>query len=223
MNLAISHVLQSTVFAVFACLVNLTLLRKNSAQVRYGVWLAASVKFLIPFASLIALGARFGFMGLAAPETQATFYYAMDDVSRRVVPHFVPSAMPEGGNPLSVLLLILWGCGVAVVTANWFLRWCQVRALARAAMPLRMAEGVAVLSSPDRGFEPGVFGLLRPVILVPKGIAERLSAEQLDAILTHEICHVRRRDNIAAAVQMLVEALFWFHPLVWWLGRQLTL
>jgi hypothetical protein len=43
----------------------------------------------------------------------------------------------------------------------------------------------------------------------------------LKAIVTHELCHVRRRDNLATAFHMSVEALFWFHPLVWWLGARL--
>jgi uncharacterized protein (TIGR03435 family) len=44
----------------------------------------------------------------------------------------------------------------------------------------------------------------------------------LEAILAHELCHARRRDNLTAAVHMAVEAIFWFHPLVWWLGARLT-
>jgi len=43
----------------------------------------------------------------------------------------------------------------------------------------------------------------------------------LEAILGHELCHARRRDNLATAIHMAVEAVFWFHPLVWWLGARL--
>jgi hypothetical protein len=57
--------------------------------------------------------------------------------------------------------------------------------------------------------------------MLPEGIAARLSAREMDAILAHELCHFRRRDNLTAAIHMLVAALFWFHPLVWWLGRRL--
>jgi bla regulator protein blaR1 len=66
--------------------------------------------------------------------------------------------------------------------------------------------------------EPGVFGITRPVLIWPKGISEHLEDAHLEAILAHEVWHVRRRDNLAAAIHMIVEALFWFHPLVWWLG-----
>jgi uncharacterized protein (TIGR03435 family) len=70
--------------------------------------------------------------------------------------------------------------------------------------------------------EPGVFGIFRPVLLLPEGILERLTPAQLQAVLAHELCHARRRDNLAAAVHMLVEAVFWFHPLVWWIGSRLV-
>ena len=69
--------------------------------------------------------------------------------------------------------------------------------------------------------EPGVVGLLRPALLLPVGLEQRLTPSQLEAVLAHELCHIRRRDNLTAAVQMLVEAVFWFHPLIWWLGHRL--
>ena len=73
-----------------------------------------------------------------------------------------------------------------------------------------------------RPIEPGVFGILRPVLMWPAGIEDRLSDEQIEAILAHEVAHVRRRDNLAALIHMLVEAVFWFHPLVWWIGARLV-
>jgi bla regulator protein BlaR1 len=83
-----------------------------------------------------------------------------------------------------------------------------------------MANG-DVLSSPDF-LEPGIVGIRRPVLLLPKGIADRLQPSQSSAILAHECCHVRRRDNLAAGIHMLVEALYWFHPLVWWIETRLV-
>jgi hypothetical protein len=46
-------------------------------------------------------------------------------------------------------------------------------------------------------------------------------AASMEAMLAHELCHVRRRDNLVAAMHMMVEAVFWFHPLVWWIGVRL--
>jgi uncharacterized protein (TIGR03435 family) len=70
--------------------------------------------------------------------------------------------------------------------------------------------------------EPGVFGVFRPVLLLPEGIDQRLTPQQLQAIIAHELCHIRRRDNLTAALHMVVEAIFWFHPLVWWIGSRLV-
>jgi uncharacterized protein (TIGR03435 family) len=81
--------------------------------------------------------------------------------------------------------------------------------------------GIEVRASPAL-LEPGVFGIFRPVLLLPAGIMERLTADQLRSIMAHEMCHIRRRDNLATAMHMAVEALFWFHPLVWWLGARLV-
>jgi bla regulator protein blaR1 len=99
--------------------------------------------------------------------------------------------------------------------------WLRIRTALRASVPLDIAASVGVRESPGL-LEPGVVGWWRPVLLVPEGIAERLTPRQLEAVLAHELCHVRRRDNLTSAIHMIVEALFWFHPLVWWIGARLV-
>jgi hypothetical protein len=69
--------------------------------------------------------------------------------------------------------------------------------------------------------EPGVVGIWRPVLLLPAGIDQQLPAVQLESVIAHELCHIRRRDNLTAALHMAVESAFWFHPLVWWIGARL--
>jgi bla regulator protein BlaR1 len=61
---------------------------------------------------------------------------------------------------------------------------------------------------------PGIVGIVHPVLLLPDGMREHLTQAEFDAIVAHEICHLRRRDNLTAALHMLVEAVFWFYPLV---------
>jgi uncharacterized protein (TIGR03435 family) len=79
---------------------------------------------------------------------------------------------------------------------------------------------IAFLLSRD-SMEPGIFGIVRSALVWPAGISEHLTDAHLAAIIAHEIWHVRRRDNLAAVIHMIVEAIFWFHPLVWWLGARL--
>ena len=77
------------------------------------------------------------------------------------------------------------------------------------------------MKSLPASLEPGIFGLFRPVLLWPHAITARLDDAHLEAVLAHEVCHVQRRDNLTAGLHMLVEAIFWFHPLVWWLETRL--
>jgi len=66
---------------------------------------------------------------------------------------------------------------------------------------------------------PMVLGHLRPLILMPVGLLAGLPAGQIEAILLHELAHIRRWDYLVNAVQRLVEGLFFYHPAVWWISR----
>ena len=66
---------------------------------------------------------------------------------------------------------------------------------------------------------PTVIGWLRPVILVPAATVSGLTPGQLEALLAHELAHVRRLDYLVNAFQCLVETLMFYHPIVWWISR----
>jgi bla regulator protein BlaR1 len=137
---------------------------------------------------------------------------------------------------LPSLLLAVWICGFAAALLFWWLRWRRMTTVIRGAVPVQSGRELDVLHRLERSggieqvelivsetaLEPGIVGVFRPVMLLPAGISDRLTDEQLGAIITHELCHVRRRDNLAAAIHMFVEAIFWFHPLVWWIGARLV-
>jgi bla regulator protein blaR1 len=124
-------------------------------------------------------------------------------------------------DPLPMALLMLWAFGAFAVVLSWWRGWRQIRALLHTAEPLPIAADIPVLASPSL-HEPGVFGILHPVLLLPEGIVDRLTEAQLYAIIAHEMCHVRRRDNLMFALHMLVQTLFWFHPLVWYVKARLV-
>jgi bla regulator protein blaR1 len=217
----LNHLWQSTLFAAAAGLLTL-MLRTNSARVRYWIWLAASLKFLIPFSLLIGVGNQLGLrhVTVSAPASALIEQFSRPFASTTATVRAVPD-VPKAPNYTPILLTLLWGAGFAAVTSYWGLRWFRMYMDARTASPLRIQLAIPVKSSPALR-EPGVFGLVRPVLLLPAGIAERLDPGQLEAILAHELCHVRRRDNLWSAVHMLVAASFWFHPLVWWIGARLV-
>jgi beta-lactamase regulating signal transducer with metallopeptidase domain len=68
---------------------------------------------------------------------------------------------------------------------------------------------------------PMVVGFLKPMILFPMGVLNRLSTEEVEAILAHELAHVLRNDYVFNILQSVVEALFYFHPAVWWMSAQI--
>ncbi len=216
----INHLWQSTLFAVVAGLAAVAL-RKNRAQVRYWVWFAASVKFLVPFAVLMSFGSRLPqTKTVAAPPALAS---AVVEIAQPFVetpaPH--PATLARSRDWTPIAIFGLWAFGFLGVALIRFRDWLRVRAAVRSSILMDIPAPVEVRSSPGL-LEPGVVGIFRPFLLLPEGIAQRLTPPQLEAVLAHELCHVRRRDNLFASIHMMVEAMFWFHPLVWWIGARLV-
>jgi bla regulator protein blaR1 len=216
-----NHLWQSTLFAAAAGLLTLAL-RNYRAPVRYWLWLTASVKFLVPFALLVTLGSHVEWRKAPAPAPIPTATAPLPSVIEQISQPFppLPANTPRTPINLPAVLLCLWSCGFSIVVFGWARQWLRLRTALRSASPLPLNLPIRVMSSPAR-LEPGVFGVFRPVLLLPEGIADRLSPAQWDAILAHELCHVRRRDNLTASIHMAVEAILWFHPLVWWIGKRL--
>jgi len=247
MILIANHLWQSTLAVLVAALLAFAL-RRNRAQVRYWLWLAASAKFLVPFAFLVMLGNQFAWQrSPAAAESAASV--VIDAISQPFSSAAVEA--PATGLPASpsfnavkivtVVALGLWLLGTCAVLLVWARRWRHISAVVRRAAAIesgreldilrrleandpnrsRRARPLALAASDD-SLEPGVFGIRRPVLLWPPTISARLTDEQIEAILAHELAHVRRRDNLAAALHMAAQATFWFHPMVWWIGARLV-
>lgn len=220
-----NHLWQSTLVAIGIAVLTLAF-RKNRAQVRYWLWLSASVKFLVPFAPLMRLGS--GLWGAMAAGKITTgiappiISVAVEQVIRPF-PEALVSAAPATGTVswTSLAILLMWMCGFASLLFIRFRGWLRLRAAVLASSPISIPAAVEIRSSPAL-FEPGIVGLFRPVLLLPDGILKTLTRPQLEAVLAHELCHVRRGDNLTAMLHMIVEAIFWFHPLVWWIGARLV-
>jgi len=227
-----NHLWQSTVVVLMAWLLALAL-RNNHARARYWVWMIASLKFLVPFSLLIAAGESLR-SRMATPIQQPAFADMMEQVTQpfaqtatsaatsSVASHIGTASVAASTHKelLPVVLLAVWFCGALVIVSSWTRSWWKIRTIVRASSRMILLAEVPVLSSPNL-LEPGIFGIVRPVLLLPKGIDERLTSPQLGTIIAHEMCHVRRRDNLTAAIHMVVAAIFWFHPAVWWIKARL--
>jgi beta-lactamase regulating signal transducer with metallopeptidase domain len=144
-------------------------------------------------------------------------------------------AAPVRWSPAS-LLLASWLVGCALLwTAVGWKYWRLTRAVQRmrpidegpARVELeRLAQRLGVRSVPelyatDRATSPMLLGVVRPKIVLPEGVLARLDPEEVRLVLAHELVHWRRRDTWIGWLQVLVQGVFWFHPLVWWANSRL--
>jgi uncharacterized protein (TIGR03435 family) len=202
----------------------------------------ASVKFLVPFSALIALGRAIPMSNHATPALQSPLISAVQTAALPFSARSVAQDVNAQGFLqrievwLPAILGMIWALGFASVFLAWYLRWRQVSEMLRRAAPaeerreiniLRRIENdtkartqILFLISSDL-MEPGVFGIFYPVLLWPAQLSDRLEDAHLEAILAHEVVHVHRRDNLTALIHMVVESIFWFHPFVWWIERQM--
>ena len=236
-----NHLWQSTAFVLAVSLLTL-LLGRNRARVRYGLWLAASAKFLIPFSALIALGSVIPRSNHAVPVLQPSLISAVHAVDQP----FSVGAVTQVINSQNFLqraeawlpaaLVLIWALGFAAVLLAWSARWRQVSEMLQRAICVEERREVGILRRIENDtkartrtrlaissdfMEPGVFGIFRPVLLWPAQLSDRLDEGHLEAILAHEAAHVQRRDNLTALIHMAVEAIFWFHPFVWWIEQRM--
>jgi beta-lactamase regulating signal transducer with metallopeptidase domain len=138
--------------------------------------------------------------------------------------------------PAQALLVQVWATGVFLLlirlTGGWSYARLNVRRFGRPAAPvwqerfgrlkerMNVAGSVRLLTS-SRPPGPHTLGWLRPVIVVPASAMTGLPVWHVEAILAHELAHVRRRDYLVSMLQSLVEALLFYHPAVWWVSRQI--
>jgi uncharacterized protein (TIGR03435 family) len=202
------------------------------------------LKFLIPFSALTSLGARLGWRPIVVASVTPHEVIvnagggALPERAVRIVASQAAgvSQLHTFGRLVPDLLVGLWIAGAVVLLTAWAVRWRRISRIARSSTPttegvvvdeLRVFERGAGLSRPisvvtsPSSFEPGVFGVVAPILIWPSGLESHLSLAQIRAILVHEVVHVRRRDNLTAVVHLLAQAAFWFHPMVWWIGARL--
>jgi Zn-dependent protease with chaperone function len=136
---------------------------------------------------------------------------------------------------LQAWALPVWACGVLLFSLRLWWGCRQVSTLRRSGepAPAAIAERVARLAARMRVTRPvrilissaadgpSVVGWLRPLILLPAATLLGLTADQLEAVLAHELAHVRRYDYLVNILQMLVETLFFYHPAVWWISARI--
>lgn len=224
LGLTVLHALWELAVLGFLVALGLALLRNRGPRAAY-VWACLGLAAMVaaPMATFLALGAP----PASAPESPVAMVLVEGAVTEATWNRLVPWA------PLAALA---WLAGVALMLARlgaglWWLEraylgrsepapeaWqacldaLAVRLGLRRAVGLRVSRSVAT---------PLLIGWIRPVVLVPTAAFLNLSPTALEAVLAHELAHVRRGDYLANLLQTLAEAFLFFHPCAWWLSRRI--
>ena len=243
------HLWESTLFVALVALA-VRILRLEPARTRYCFWLLAAAKLLFPSLILGGLVSAFtlGAPVLSPPALEESSYGAQASKWDRPIHEileplllsqpFATQPQSEGvQNALYCTLTLIWLTGFIFFTARWWGRNLRlvrtIRAgrrigsgretetLKRVRSWLLLNREVEVVVS-SQFTEAGLWGIRKPVILLPEGATSQLSDDELAAVLMHELVHLERRDNLVVFLQRALTCLLWFYPLTWLIDRKLV-
>ena len=207
----------------------------RSASTRYAVGVGAMV---LMFAAPVSTFLVFRAQQQAAPPTISvgTAVAASAPASAAIHSPAKRTPLPEDNSSGYFLWLVeVWFAGVVLLglrSAGGFLLVEQLRRkesipvseeLAKICVSLQHRLGVtrAVRYCESLHLDaPAVAGWIRPVVLLPMSALSGLSNAQLEAVIAHELAHIRRLDAFVNLFQVVVETLLFYHPAVWWIGRR---
>ncbi|HWS77329.1 MAG TPA: M56 family metallopeptidase [Thermomonas sp.] len=211
----------------------LSLLHAARPQARYAVaCLALLACVLLPALTFASLSLADSAVADAAPAIAATSIpAAATDIS-------MLSTLSSPTNPALPWIVMLWAAGAGALVLRmacglWWVhglrsgppggdaqRWevCVDRLAYR--FGIRRQVAVRLIEGGD---SPLSIGWWKPMVLLPAAIAARMPAPLLEALIAHELAHIRRHDYLVNLLQGMVEALLFYHPVVWWLSHRIRI
>ena len=221
-------------------------LRRRSPELRYAVACAALVCMMatpLITAFTISRGVVLVPVVLQAARAQSPAARSASPSAAREMrpsPQIVgaPAFLEPTNRSWPTVVVFLWMTGVAFLVTR-FAAGCwsvhRLRRLAlleapsrwsaaaeRLALTLGLHRAVHVVDSMAVG-TPTVIGWLKPVVVLPIAAFANLTSSQVDAILAHELAHIRRHDCLVNLLQTLAETLLFYHPVVWWISGRIRI
>ena len=236
----VHFVWQGAVLAFVAALA-LQACRRRSASVRYGIACATLATMLAAVLATAALVDMGGVQKATPQRVDVLIARQASDAALPIQLDTRPPSMPRtfSGADLEALfpwVVSMWLAGVAVFVARAAAGWWRVRGLhqlalrtarsrwqaagTRIAARLGLARVIPIVELPHIDV-PFVVGCLRPIVVLPISALSQLNVAQVEAILAHELAHVRRHDYLVNLLQTLAETLFFYHPAVWWISARI--
>ncbi|MGA2582870.1 MAG: M56 family metallopeptidase [Tepidisphaeraceae bacterium] len=225
-----------------ACALGLWIFLSMTRDLRGSRW--SAIRYNAACAAMLAVvlasAATMGWLLRSAPNISNAPAVVMPDLIQSA-PAFTnavatPTIVSHKFNPRSLIpvAVCLWAVGVAMQSLWQCAGWLRVARLRRGAMVVD-PTWIAILRQTSARLQihravrivigaidvPAVIGAFRPVIIVPLALLNELSPQQAEAVLAHELAHVRRWDYAVNLIQTAVETLYFHHPAVWWISRQI--
>ena len=208
------------------------------ARALAGGRISARGRYAIACASLLALtvapALTYWWLGNSGPA--ARIGDLTDWGARQLAPAVAYSPVPDPWQLAMPGIVMAWFAGAAACSFRLLMGFISAAALRRSHHAPVLAEWQQTLDrlmermhvsrsvrllATDRVDSPSVIGWLRPVILAPVGVLCGLAPEQVEALLAHELAHVRRHDYLVNVLQGIAESLLFYHPAVWWISNQI--
>jgi beta-lactamase regulating signal transducer with metallopeptidase domain/tetratricopeptide (TPR) repeat protein len=224
---------QSSLLIAILLAVDFSLRRRLRASIRYALWLVVLVKLCLPPTLALPTSPAWWLHQSPPPVAVKTARHYTVTYDNAPLPEMptapLPAYVPAQPAMSFAAWLLVFSTVVSAALFGWLLmRWGQITRQVRRAKisePLAALAGeaqkivglkfyVPVKLTPN-SMSPAVCGLFRPAILIPQSLAENFSAEQVRAVLLHELIHLRRHDVWVNFLQTLLQIFYWWHPLVW--------
>lgn len=234
LGMALLHFLWQGALIGLAAAALLSLLRNARPQARYAIaCLALLACVLAPAWSVVQALVSAGVASMPAVADPIAF-----DSGLGMVPTMARPVLSSPPDALLPWVVLLWAAGAGLLSLRMAGGVLWIRRLRRDAstdhegrwqacvdrLATRMGIARAVaLRFTDAGDSPLSAGWWRPVVLLPVAVAARMPASLLEALIAHELAHIRRHDYLVNLLQGAVEALLFYHPAVWWLSHRIRI
>lgn len=241
---ALLHFLWQGTLIAAAVAIFLRRISAHHTSHRYALALAGlSAMFLCPFMTFAWLargetspiGSNSAAVTLSAPSfLEADFIpSAAAELGAETLSFSAAEELPESFTAAYPWILIAWAVGVAFLSVRLTVSWIGTLLLKRSAEPLpahwkgrvaHLCQRLGLRRLPQvavsrRVRDAVALGFLRPVVLFPAAWLIDLSPDALEAVIAHELAHIRRWDLWVNLAQRFIEMMLFYHPAVWWLSR----
>lgn len=219
-----------------------TLVNRGNAQRRYLIWRIALINFIFPYALLNRL-LNISILSLLNQNVIETVQPQLITPVIKLIqlpatPILTNNSANLSNDYIYLSLLFIWLSGTIVLFSRGLISQFKLALLIKRTQYLTSGRAIELLAELSHQFkikrsidlvtsdeikEVAIVGVWQPKILLPISLCQQMSDEELRIMFIHEIIHAQRWDNLIKNIQMIICALFWFHPLVWLINKKLSM